>query len=854
MVNRDDIECPKKKQEYNENKPCPERYKNLGLSSFGEQKYVTADMLRQFCMNDAFLKRQTDNLKYLSPPAIRKRYTPIDVNSEKSWGYQINSDNTVSFSNSTQKNIYIDFSDTSLIDFAKSEGIQIHSFTKENDDGTKSVIQQVELKPWISETVDKTTRDYSPWTIRDKDGNIISDDMTCNEHWYVGYDRNREYHIQPNWLENILNTQIPSIGRAQTFKANKTGKLDTVVLNLKVASGQDKANTGSPLIVQIRNVEDKEGIAYPESRGQGYYGSYPVLAEERVRFTNSSPEIASIHFTHPPNIVEGQKYAIVVLSPLSHPNHCYWIGGWNKHCKADMYPDGDAFYTFDNGYHWTRYGKDSKGDEYHHGRYAPQDFAFQVFIAQEKQEYKTNTDAWLYLTPIRANQIRGISISAKDRGDTADGNVLVEYQVSTNGRDWHVLSKDNTYLFDEKHLRNIVFVRARLITKREQETPIIQMMNITLTTNPAEELYVRTNIYRPPVGCILGANVWGKINAPYTLEPNTEGSVEIIRDFEVSEEFTIIRPIQLEEYLELRNQKGEKFINENKVTIKPFTPNPNSDANQQAEQIRVNACKGNKQVYDYLKANPEVLEELSRHRIYVGGYSDEKWVWHDSMFDRFHFLNDPANPIIACSVTPFSASRKAENFGEWYDYQMDYAENELIWFEKERIYDEETGEEINTPVWELKDKDVLRNLAAGTYKVTYNPVFLSGIVNDEMPVTLDYFVEEELVSKTMLEEGKFKLRTAPVDPIREVIVNPEQDSEKELYEDVNFTVDYDRKEIIFDLLNDETGETIIQENDILRIVYTPNLDDAGLSLGYTMRRSNLDNDVTIQANYIEYKS
>ena len=57
--------------------PCPEQYKNLGLASFGEQKYVTADMLRQFCMNDAYLKAQVDDLKYLSPPAVRKRFTPV---------------------------------------------------------------------------------------------------------------------------------------------------------------------------------------------------------------------------------------------------------------------------------------------------------------------------------------------------------------------------------------------------------------------------------------------------------------------------------------------------------------------------------------------------------------------------------------------------------------------------------------------------------------------------------------------------------------------------------------------------------------------------------------------------------
>ena len=37
--------------------PCPEEYRNQGLKSLGEQKFVTADMLRQFFKNDAYLKK-----------------------------------------------------------------------------------------------------------------------------------------------------------------------------------------------------------------------------------------------------------------------------------------------------------------------------------------------------------------------------------------------------------------------------------------------------------------------------------------------------------------------------------------------------------------------------------------------------------------------------------------------------------------------------------------------------------------------------------------------------------------------------------------------------------------------------
>ena len=37
---------------------CPPNYRNVGCSSFGEQKYVTADLLRQYCMNDEYLYQQ----------------------------------------------------------------------------------------------------------------------------------------------------------------------------------------------------------------------------------------------------------------------------------------------------------------------------------------------------------------------------------------------------------------------------------------------------------------------------------------------------------------------------------------------------------------------------------------------------------------------------------------------------------------------------------------------------------------------------------------------------------------------------------------------------------------------------
>jgi len=54
----------------------------------------------------------------------------------------------------------------------------------------------------------------------------------------------------------------------------------------------------------------------------------------------------SVTFDHPCTVKKGANYAIVLLSPLSHPTNSYWIGGWNKHCHADVYKKGNAFKSF----------------------------------------------------------------------------------------------------------------------------------------------------------------------------------------------------------------------------------------------------------------------------------------------------------------------------------------------------------------------------------------------------------------------------------------------------------------------------------------------------------------------------
>ena len=756
---------------------CPAKYKNLGLMSYSEQREVTVQMLRQICMNDEWLKQELEKVKYETPAVSRKRFSPISVDSSQSYGYKISSNNEVVFDSSSAKEIEIDFSDLSYIDDAKKTCV-IESIVENGE-----TINQAKVPKITSSSIDKSTRNYSPWAIKDGNDNIIGGDMTANEHWYVGFDKNRQYEMRPNWLEDQSNTEIPSIGRAQTFKAKATGLLESVVLNIKANAGADKYNTASPLIVQIRKTVDRDGVKYPEEFG------YNLLAEEKVRFSNTSPDIVSIAFSNPCTVTQGETYAIVVLSPLSHPTHCYWLGGWNKHCHADVYEDGNAFFTFNNGATWIRYGKDDDV-EYHEGKYAPQDFAFQCHIRTFTTGYEKNKDFWLYLKPIFSSPVKKVHLSAIDTGEASSGNLQLEYWASNNGRNWKKFT-NNTVEFSTHTC--MTFIKVRMRTKIN-DTPVIEYMRLTLDTDIPREMYVRTHYYYPKTTPMLGANAWGRLNAPFKIDPSVSCEAEIIRDREVTEHFIIIEPKDIQNYTWLEE------IDATKVT-----------------------GKTNDQNRKYLIDNPAAVTALKEHQIYVTGYmKNESWI--DGFFTEFDFISSPAYPILDCSLQPLSGTTKI--FGEWYDFTFDYEKDKLTFF-----------------------SDLKTSIVPGTLSVKYNPLFISHLTNEEMPLVLDYFKETIQITEDMLTNRKIPLRALALDPLRDVFLNDE-----ELIEDIDFTVDYNNSELCFEVVNTDDESTILSLNDIIEVVYTPSLDDAGISIGYFATRENIRKQCYIKPNYIEYKT
>lgn len=783
---------------------CPANYKNLGCESFGEQKYVTAEMLRQFCMNDEYLYQQLLELWKWTSPVTRKRFNPIPLDETKSFGVTQSTSGIINFDKARNCLTHINFSrynaagtadsegtvyeGENLIDVGKSDTI-IYSKKQGND-----IQKEVTIPKTLATKTDKTTRDYSPFTVFETDAagdiiyddegypKIISDSLLCNEYWYVGFDRNRHYETRPNWLNNQLNGEIPGVTRAQTFKARSSGVLEEVTLNIHCTS-----NTAMPLVVQIRRTEMVNGVYQPVNSDE------PHLAYQEVRFTTTDPGVVSIHFDHPAIVEKDQTYAIVLLSPLSHPSNCYWVGGWNRACKAEIYSEGDAFLSENCGYTWMRYGKDDSSLAYHQGSKAPQDFGFICHITSTEEKYDTTKDYYCYFKPFLTSPVKTFALTSVN--DNQASSTSVTYELWT-GNEWTTLA-DNTYTFPEGQRRQETLFRAKLKSLDGVSAPAIYALGVVIEQEAPLKAYARTQYYTPArFGTILGANVWGRINAPYILEPNVTASVEIIRNQIAIENFDIIKNTGIYRY---------QFLTDTEIPV------PTDSSSTAAYEAKMQT---------FCEQNPDVLDTLANNDVYVVGY-----------FMDIKFNNQPASNILSCNYS--KADGTVEYLAEYHDYTVDY-ETAVLTF-----YNECTSE--------------------GRISIEYNPCFIkdlngsmvydgtSYVTGGDMPFALDYMTEDITVTDNDLENGYVELKTYALDPMRSITLNPDTSSEESLIEDEDYTVDYNNHRINIPVANYKTG-------DKLHIEYTPDLDDTGIAIGYKLSRTNTDNQVTIEKNWIEYKT
>ena len=531
---------------------------------------------------------------------------------------------------------------------------------------------------------------------------------------------------------------------------------------------------------------------------------YNALATAVYYPTETSPGNVTISFDNPPVVENGETYALVFASPLSHHDHAPRVGGWGRICDPDPYPDGYAWLSEDNGYTWNRYGKDNYNVNYKFGKRWPRDFAFRCHIKEYKTVFKKDTFEELYLKPIYTNPIKSVQLSSN--ADKKNQTIIYEVSVTGHPDDWIDVTSTRMATFqpDESgEYPRVLFARARMKTTNEGASPYINNIRLGITTETPDEMHVRTHYYNPKTEPMLGASMWGRLYAPFTTEPSTECNVEIISNQPYIENFKIINPINLSEYTYIDGIEGEHVINKNES-----------------------------QLIQYLTDNPDIVDLLAENNIYVIGFVKE-----------IQLNNKPAYPIRGCYMIPANPSIRDFNLGEWYEFIVDY----------------------DTDVLTIYDNTLESKLIQGTLKVEYNPVFVDNLTQSEVGrrvdddgvveegLILDYFKENFVITEEHIQTRTINLRVSPVDPIRSVILNKDTDDEEILVENVDYTVDADNKKIIFEIVGSDGVSSRLNLGDTLSIVYTPCLEDAGISIGYHAKRTDKKKDVYIEPNYLEYK-
>ena len=244
---------------------CNPTYKNLNtIQSYSEQKYATVQWCEQNCANDEWLRQQVELLRYLSPPAVRKNFDITQfLDEKKSYSCRGNGEKQVIFDNTTRKTVVIDFRDIpNQIDEANTTARIVNdnpqaTTTETTDDETlnfdseSNVVDDEEntqlLRCRLPSTVDTHEVDAEVKTF-----GTATPTTKLNSYWYVGWDKDKNYYISPNWLKQWKHCDIKSVARAQTFVAKYTGELEEISLAL-AWNGNQSASCGSPLYVQLWN-------------------------------------------------------------------------------------------------------------------------------------------------------------------------------------------------------------------------------------------------------------------------------------------------------------------------------------------------------------------------------------------------------------------------------------------------------------------------------------------------------------------------------------------------------------------------------------------------------------------------
>ena len=457
-------------------------------------------------------------------------------------------------------------------------------------------------------------------------------------------------------------------------------------------------------------------------------------------------------------------------------------------------------------------------------------------ISDYEDEY-TDEVCYLYLNPIHGNPIKSVSITAADDGDTTSSNntVFVEYEISLDGRNWEKM-EDKRKTFTNSNPKK-VFIRAKMwqTSSNNKVSPTIEDMHITLVTDVATEFYARSVAENAKINPMLGASRWGRVYAPFVCEDHVECSVEIIKMSEKVQHIQVVDDKSL--YSVLTNYLYDKTLLE--------------DSESELNLIDFDIISDSNNVYEYLVDNPDVVTLLNKLDIYVKPYTDGNGIVHPFgwyYYDDFGELKgnvkinlSPAYPILESIMEPLNGDKFP--LGEWYDYTVNYDDDTILF-----------------------DVDLINELPVGTISFTYNPVFVQDLILDEVGdridsetglteqgLIMDYFKQDFNITDSEIKSRTLPLKVVPVEPLREVIITHDDETEEEVYEGRDFTVDYDNHQIIFKVTDIDGISSVLSEGDKVSVVYIPQFEETSICIGYRAKRTDTKNQVHIKDYYLEYK-
>lgn len=786
------------------------QFTSISTDEFGDGKLVTQSMLEAYCKRTMNLDKRVKTLFDMSDPVTSKRFSPPMINADLSYGLVLDSVNKV-----------YKFSDLTSYQFIEQFDSLNHVDTLQTDAIVDTGLKQVSMVPQFN-AVEKNIYCEGPWG-----------GYSANAWWYVGYDKDKSFRCTPEWLADPLNCDMPSICRAEVFTAQKTGYLESIVLNLK---GDAKAEYD--LFFEIRKADATTGAP------TGGLIASAKLNHEQIQ----SPGLMAIPFKFGPLLTSGQKYAIILKSPFTSSDHHYGIGGWGANCKADPCPNADAWSSWDNGHTWMLHGKNDNVP-YHEGQYAPQDFAYLVYTRSTTATYSTTVPNWVFLKVYKTNPVKTVYLSADTQ--VSSENTSVNFYVSNDLKNWFELNESNgfSHTFDTPGI--MTYVKAKLSTTNAGMTPIIKGINVHMDTNPATEGYLRGEFYNPKLSMPLGASVWSGVNAPAKLDLNTTCLVDIIRNTEKTDIITIAYSEQniVQCGRTLQTTDGWGPWNEGVVVYSTTDP---AGWNKGCIKITTPGKQSGEGVM--VVANVPV-----NSKIIAGGL--EVWV--------------PSGQTIMVQSGFGSMVKYYEGRGCWDSINMegvpDSSTMYILTAEQGNIEFYVRSCRFGDP-FRLSEYptlpviDITQNLGDGTYKqlqegvsavidpdtksvssytslqgfliIKYYPIWLKGLTQDQFPLKCDLFIEQFTANGV---DKTFQLKAVPLDTLRVVTVN---DVEMKEYDD--YTFDAETKQLVFN--------TIPAKDAVILVKYTPDLEDTGLAVAYHVTRPDTTKQVAIEANSFEYRT